>query len=301
MGTLVDDVGKNLDSARGLGKIDAPGTRAGKITHRVVANGCNPDVDAPTVQRYLRDDHGIETAGGLDHALTQLDGIRHADELSSSEQAALAARLSRSSDSSAVRAFVDDLDSPEDVRHLLDEDTAAVDRMAKFYAHRGANSGQYRNIDPDLSSNDILQVGEKADIHGTNLIVKRDGELRWIEQGNSDFGWRHIEQRHIQGVGKDAVSEDGVTSFWPIGQRIETRSLPNKMNPNEINDLIYKTIKDGETSGGRAIGKTEYMLRPVPQEGIKRMRVVIRRDGSVETAFPEAGNDIAKWNDGWVK
>ncbi len=298
---VLDDAGDNIDTARGLRQLDGPETTTGKITYRIVTDGGTPHVDAPTVARHLRDDHGIDTAGGIKRAFDHLDeDLRHLEDLSSSEQAALAARLSKSSDPSAARAFVDELDTAGDVRRLLDQDQMTTNRMTDVYVNRGTDARQYRNIDPDLEPANILHVAEEGNIHGTNVIVKRDGDVRWLEQGTSDFGWRHIEQRHIQGVGKDAVSEDGITSFWPVGQKIEGKTLPNKMTTNEIDDLIYEAIKSGDSSGGSAIGKTEYMLTPVPQEGIERMRVVVKQDGSIETAYPETGTAVEKWNEGWI-
>ncbi|PGF15939.1 hypothetical protein CP556_07285 [Natrinema sp. CBA1119] len=126
----LDDAGDVIDSGAGLRRVDTINTKTGKVTHRIVADGGSPDIDAPAVRRQLREEHGMETAGSIDHALGQLEGLRHLEDLSSSEQAALAARLSRSSDSSVARTFVTELD---DVRYLLEKTNVANTTWAETY------------------------------------------------------------------------------------------------------------------------------------------------------------------------
>ncbi|MFC6767408.1 hypothetical protein [Natrinema soli] len=69
----------------------------------------------------------METAGSVNHAIGQLEGLRHLDEVSSSEQAALAARLSRSAGTPDGRRSPVDEPSEDDPE---DDDSAGIDERA---------------------------------------------------------------------------------------------------------------------------------------------------------------------------
>lgn len=299
----LDDAAE-LANLQGLRHIDAPDVPAGQVQYRLVANEGSPQIDAADVTRHLREDHGIETSGGIKHALDQLDGnIHHLEDLSSSEQAALAARLSKSSDPSAARAFVTDLDDAGDVRVLLDQDQTTVNRLVDWHA----NPGSYRHIDPDLEPDEFMSVVRHGNPDNTRMVVKgpdanNNLHVQWLEKGNLDAGWEHIQARHIEGTHR--LDAEDATSLFPTGREVKGQRLPNTVSDDEVVDMIYDSIKKGQpTQQGQ---KTRYYFEPeikgYPDSGINDMQVIVRPDGSVETAFPLSGDDVKRWvpdlNDG---
>ncbi|WP_440772486.1 hypothetical protein [Natronorubrum sp. DTA28] len=231
------------------------------------------------------------------------DGGRHVDDLSASEQATLGARISKSQDSSATRTFVDELDTVDNVRRLLDQDQASVNRLVDWHA----NPGSYRNIDPDLEASDFVHVARNGDVSETRLMARGPDEsgsfqVRWLENGDLDRGWTHIEARHIRGTQK--IDEKDATSIFPTGKEVKGERMPNTISQNEVIDMTYDAIKRGTpTQQGQ---KTRYYFEPVdagyPNSGIDDMQVLVLSDGTIETAYPNSGSAVKRWvpdlNDG---
>ncbi|MEY7849046.1 hypothetical protein AB7C87_07550 [Natrarchaeobius sp. A-rgal3] len=301
---VLDETEDVADTAA-VRNLENPNSKTGKINYRAQIDSGEPNIDGPAVQRHLREDHGLETAGSQYHAIGQIEDLRHLEDLSSSEQAALAARLSKSQDPSATRAFVSELDDVDDVRYLLEEtDVATTNRLVDWHANPSAS----RNIDPDLEANDLVYVSSQSDVSEIKVIVKgEDGSanqvVRWLEEGDSSFGRVHISERHITG---NSIADDDITSLFPVGKSVEGRELPNTLTAKQVEDLVYDTIKHGKHSGGSG-NRQEYMLQPIneghPDSGISQMRVVVKENGAVKTAFPEEGSAVAKWHPdhGWLQ
>ncbi|NGM71290.1 hypothetical protein G6M89_20190 [Natronolimnobius sp. AArcel1] len=306
-----------LDTARaGLDDV-TPTLRAGQgsqtaqISQRVVSDGGNPQIDTPTVMRGLQE-RGF-SPGKQDIALTRLDEIpnSHLEALSSSDQTALAARLANSADGDATVRFVSDITDPNDVQQVLNENLATTNRLSELYDNRNLDTGQsgnlqYRHLDIDEAS-DLVRITQQTDIADVQLITKRDGEVRWLENGNLDYGWEHISARHIDG--NYGMDTEGGTSMFPTGQQVNGESLPGTMSREDIKDLTFESIKNGDvTMQGQ---RTKYYYQPTqsgyPNTGVDEMRVHVRSDGSVLTTYPLSGDDVQRWvpelNDGqggWV-
>ncbi|MFA9428150.1 hypothetical protein [Natronorubrum sp. A-ect3] len=88
------------------------------------------------------------------------------------------------------------------VTEFEETDVATTNRIVDWHANPSAS----RNIDPNLKANDLVHVARHGDdISETQLIVKgpdADGNLvaRWLEAGDLEEGWTHIEARHIEGT-----------------------------------------------------------------------------------------------------
>ena len=289
-----------------------------QVSQRIVADGGSPHIDAPAVRGQLNE-RGLP-AGAINRGMDFLDGIdaRHLDSLSSAEQATLATRLARSSDPDGTVTFLNRLEETSDVQRVLDEDLATTDRMVRLHENRDRTDGgighlRYRNVDPELEASDFVHVARHGDLTETRLIVKRDGAPRWLEEGNLEEGWTHIEARHIEGEYQMDV-KDG-TSMFPTGETVKGNTLPNTLAGGELTarqkleNILYDAVKYGEaTPDGQ---KTKYYFEPrqngYPDSGIDNMRVHVYSHGAIETSYPLSGEAVQRWvpdlNDGqggWV-
>lgn len=257
---------RQIDDSHRLVRGEVPDTKTGKISQRLMADGGTPDIDAPAVRQGLND-RGITTAGGQKRALDRLERIDHLDALSSSEQAALAARLIKVADPDATVRFVNQLDDTSDVRYLLDEDAATMNRLVRWHANPEAHD----LIDPKLSATDFVHVARNGDVDEIHLAVRRSddfqtrGKAQWLETGDSARGLEHIDQRHATSDQFYAI--EGVDSL------------------EDVKRAIFDTVKQGETnkipeSDG---GGTAYVHQYTPD---KKVTVIIADNGYVVTARP---------------
>ena len=83
--------------------------------------------------------------------LGELERLRHIDELPASKQATLGARISKSSDPSAARTFVTELDDVGDVRFFLNQDRAT--QYKSVYLLR--NKETLRLVDDSVTPQDL--------------------------------------------------------------------------------------------------------------------------------------------------
>ncbi|MHC3439935.1 vWA domain-containing protein [Natrialbaceae archaeon A-gly3] len=293
---VLDDAGDNFDAAQELRRIDNPEAKTGQITYQIITDGGNPNIDAPAVTRQLREEHGIETAGGIQQALGELEGLRHVDELSASKQATLGARISKSSDPSAARTFVTELDDIGDVRYLLEEtDISTTNRLVDWHANPSAS----RNIDPDLGANDLVHVAKYDDVMETTVVareVRSDGttNVLWLSKGTDEYGQQHIIKRHATGE----ITRDVDTDFYPVGGTVEKsgtqHSLPNNIDISEIDDMVYAGIKQGTRDPN---DPAALVYNPsnhgFEQSGITEMRIVsFSTEEGITTAYPVDGPDV---------
>lgn len=100
------------------------------------------------------------------------------------------------------------------------------------------------------------------------------------------------------------LDDQGGTSFWPVGTTVKGRELPDTLDEEDVWELIYRAIKDGERTpqGQKFKNYFERTDNGYPNSGINAMRVYVKPDGQVETAFPLSGEALAKWANGqWVE
>ncbi len=115
---------------------------------------------------------------------------------------------------------------------------------------------------------------------------------------------RHVWERHVLGYDMDRVYE---TTFYPLGQYVRGRHLPETMNGYEMVYLIEQTIEYGNV---HFYGSRVVITYYVPHDeyikfGISRMKVVIEREYyhghlyyDVVTAYPVSGPAVAVYEGG---
>ncbi len=220
--------------------------KTAKITRQAVGDGGSLDVDYTAVAGKLGD-QGFQ-AGKLDEAITRLSQIdsRHLRALSPDDQARLAARLVSVRDGGQVRRFVNALDETSDVRRVLEGDVPATKRMSRLWANKDKTSGRinglrYRHVDPDLEASDFVQIAQQVELKNTQLIVKRGDELRFLQRGTLEEGWKHIKVRHIEASYKLDAKEG--TSFFPLGRTVKGNKLPDTMTKGEVKICSMMQLK----------------------------------------------------------
>lgn len=213
VGSRLSRVSDDLPAASRAIRADGSGLKSARIANQLANEGYDG------LARQFR------TAGKGAAAVKRLKQIdaHHLDSLSGSEQAVLSTRLSNAANPDATIRFVNELDETADVRKLLDEDVATMNRITDLYVNR--KSARY--IDSDLQPRHLVQViKNRGDVTQTTSIVKTDQGVKWLEPGSSNAGYRHILERH-QGDFYSSPSL-GVSS------------------PEGIKDVVYRTIKHGE-------------------------------------------------------
>lgn len=257
-------------------------------------------MDYPAVAGKLAD-RGFQ-AGKLDEAITRLGRIdsRHLEALSPDEQARLAAWLANVWNSGQVRQFVNALEETSDVRGVLDEDVPETERMSRLWANKrkvkgGIGNLRYRHVDRELEASDFVHVARQVELKKTQLIVKRGGKLHFLQRGTLEEGWKHIEARHIEGSYKLDAKDS--TTFFPVGRTVKGSPLPDTMTKGEVKDMLYDAIKKGDPSPQGQ--KTKYYFGPeqngYPDSGITDMRVIVKADRTIETAYPLSGEAVKRW------
>jgi len=122
-------------------------------------------------------------------------------------------------------------------------------------------------------------------------------------------GWaqEHVWDRHVLGYERDYKEK---TTFYPLGQYIAGRKLPETMDGYDMVYLIEETIEYGrpEFDGNRVVLTYELPDYEASYYGIEEMKAVIQEeeyDGyiyfEVITAYPIYGPDVAVYeNHHWI-
>ncbi len=117
----------------------------------------------------------------------------------------------------------------------------------------------------------------------------------------------HVWDRHVLGYERDYKEK---TTFYPLGQYIAGRKLPETMDGYDMVYLIEETIEYGrpEFDGNRVVLTYELPDYEASYYGIEEMKAVIQEeeyDGyiyfEVITAYPIYGPDVAVYeNHHWI-
>lgn len=116
----------------------------------------------------------------------------------------------------------------------------------------------------------------------------------------------HIVKRHATGT----LGETKPTTFFPTGKvvrddtaKVPTESLPNRMEADDIDDLIIETIEKADSVEHIWNGNALELSAKVEKYGIDRMTVRVhtasfdrKSAGHIATAFPETGPAVRKWD-----
>lgn len=259
------------------------------LTRRVAPDGGGGgSYDLEGVRELLREQGA--SVGRTNDAIEALEAIdaRHLQSLSEAEIASLGRRLSRSASAEDAAAFVDDLENAEDVRAFLDEDVAATNRMVEWYR----NADEHRYVDSDLDARDLVTVSRRGDISDTMMVVRRgDEDVVWLERGTDHRGETHIIGRHITGRLSDQSAD-----IFPTGVTItrggQTYRIPNRMSQSDVNELIYRALRQGERQTGDAARIVYPREGSLGRYGIDRIRVIADENQQVVTAYPTAGEAV---------
>ncbi len=279
---------------------------------------------------------GVKTAAGKYDArqrLSNAEASTHSqiDALSPGDQRVVGRVLARTDDPEiiadggdnfvAIMRQADDID-PDVAKRLAklerdDELTVAErKRLLQAYENGRVDNEDLRRVsklldesndeylyDDAVSVEELVEIeSEGGDISKTGLVVKDEtSDVMWLESGNDEESWIHITARHIIGTDLD---DEGGTSFWPLGQKVKGRPLPDTLDQYEVRELIYQAVKNGErTPQGE---KWKYYFKPTeqgyPDSGISGMRVYVFPSGKIETSYPMSGSAHTKWANGeWVE
>jgi len=117
----------------------------------------------------------------------------------------------------------------------------------------------------------------------------------------------HVWDRHVLGYERDYKEK---TTFYPLGQYIAGRKLPETMDGYDMVYLIEEAIEYGRVSfdGSRAIITYKTTYYEYHQYGIGELKVILQKehyDGQtyyeVITAYPIYGPDVAVYeNHHWI-
>jgi len=117
----------------------------------------------------------------------------------------------------------------------------------------------------------------------------------------------HVWDRHVLGYERDYKEK---TTFYPLGQYVAGRKLPETMDGYDVVYLIEETIEYGnpEFDGDRVVLTYDLPGYEASYYGIDEMKAVIQEeeyDGyvyfEVVTAYPVYGPDVAVYEDHhWV-
>ncbi len=122
-----------------------------------------------------------------------------------------------------------------------------------------------------------------------------------------DWAQEHIWYRHVLGYEMDYKEK---TTFYPLGQYIDGRELPETMDGYDIVYLIEETIEYGNVyfDGSKAVITYRLPYYQYSDYGISEMKVVLEKEYysgyvyyEVVTAYPISGPDVAVYeNHHWV-
>lgn len=187
------------------------------------------------------------------------------------------------------RGIIDssDLTKLEQARRRGDIDGDDLRRVSKLLD----DTDEKFLYDSDVSTRELLEIADDADLSQTDMVVKdQNGNVRWLEMGDTDEGWLHISGRHITGTIK--LDSEDATSFFPAGQTVRGRRLPDTMTEHKVKSVTYDAIKHGKRSGNK------YYFEPskngYPDSGVDRVRVYTE-EGSIQSSVPLSGDAVRKW------
>ncbi|WP_132061027.1 hypothetical protein [Halorussus amylolyticus] len=315
----VTQANRYLDTAKGrttepvkkggyrLGARAAKGSlHLGKASGRQVLSGVKTAGQQYRVYQKLSDANGV--------ALSKIDGFTERTQRKLGRGIARGESPKRVADGG--QNYVDLLDELDDVdpktaRRLnkIERDGRDVAPLVRAYKRDDIGGNDLRRAsklmddsneeylgDSDLSAQQLLEIEERSgDLSTTELVVEDiDGNVRWMELGDHDGGWIHITSRHV--LGSTDLQTTGKTSFFPLGQTVQGRKLPDTISETELKRIIVKAVKDPDQESKY---NDKYYFEPTnngyPYSGIGKMRVLVNNDGSVETAIPLEGDAVRKW------
>jgi len=122
-----------------------------------------------------------------------------------------------------------------------------------------------------------------------------------------DWAQEHIWDRHVLGYDMDDKYE---TTFYPLGQYVKGRHLPETMDGYDMIYVIEETIEYGHVyfDGDRAVITYYLPYDDYRDYGISEMKVVLEKEYyngytyyEVITAYPIYGPDVAVYeNHHWI-
>jgi hypothetical protein len=191
----------------------------------------------------------------------------HFDDLSPTEQRQVARTLGRAGDDgSYVLGQLDDAASRQRFFELVRQgemDGKDVKAMARMLR------GEGKYVDNQIRADDLLEIAKRGDLDDTVLVTKRDGSVRWLEQGDDITGLRHILEQHR-------------TQF------IEDQSYID--DTDDLKTYIKEAIEDGDAHRipEKREGGTAYQLkvRDAGPEDNDFVTVIVGDNGYVVTARP---------------
>jgi VCBS repeat-containing protein len=242
-----------------------------------------PEADQSAVGEFLirNDDDGAQVvADGDDDAVAV---IRQFDEVGD-DTADRLADLKRSGelDTSDLNRLENALDNGEiDARELH--------RISEILDE----SGNFR-YDDDVSVEEFIELADNDELSDTVAVVKPDDTVTkdgitvdtvQLDTGDADTGQRHLLLRHVGGAER---AEKPITNFWPVGQTVGGRTLPDAIDLEDIDRLTYRAIKNGDASDTGT--EITYRYDNVDVEGIDEVIVKVdEQTGRVISSYPDQG------------
>jgi len=177
----------------------------------------------------------------------------------------------------------------DEVSELLDSgdmDGADLRRFSELLDKRDSDE----LIDDSIEADDLLDAAKDGDLSDTLAITLRNGNVYRLESGGN-VGWEHIDDRHITG----AVEKDVETTYFPTGQSISrggrTVEFDSAMTERDVKRVIKDTIKygDPDTSDPGEV----YSWSGHKYDNLGEVRVVLKDDGGVVTAYPDTGSSYS--------
>lgn len=96
-------------------------------------------------------------------------------------------------------------------------------------------------------------------------------------------------------LGTIDLDDKGGTSFFPLGQTVQGRQLPETLSKKELKEIIYKSIQEGDPT----MYNKKYYFEPTdndyPYSGIDSMRVLVGDSGEIRSAYPISRDAVRKW------
>ncbi|QSG07522.1 hypothetical protein [Halapricum desulfuricans] len=227
----IDSFDQIDDAVRKIDELDGPANRRAKLLV------------------YETDGPGVKLVDDMDRAdlRTLFQSVESRDTL---------ARLSRQFDAGTVESR--HLDEITDLLDSGDMDGADLGRFSQILDQRDSDP----MIDSEVGADDLLTaVRKNSDLSDTRFTLKdQKSRVRWLEDGNSQAGWKHILQRHEN-------------QFY---------DLPGISTRDDIQHLVYRTIKEGKAYPDPDEG-TVYIMNVGSDS---KVMVLVGGNGYVVTARP---------------
>ena len=147
---------------------------------------------------------------------------------------------------------------------------------------------------------------------GDGYLLGQVGDYKVvIKKGDEDEGLINMLLRHVWG---HEMEEAGITTFWPLGQRIvepktgRVVQLPKVFRDEKelrefLDDVVKRALKDPDYAG-KFNGNSKVILTinlkklGIRKEGIDVVEFVFLREGNsycLKTVYPKAGSAVAKY------